>query len=391
VLIPLITILRVVVAPQPLLTTAVALLVSVFFVFIHLRLRKTKKLKGEGYFLLLSFIVLVINGGLSNGGLRAPVVTGAVLFPIVSAAALGRRGVWLGLLAMIATVAVVAWMQIVGLSAPFREETVMSVYPVMLFGVTIVGVAIISNFEKARVESHQELVATSQKLSSAAKLASLGEMANGVAHEINNPLMIIRGRIEILAKKVRLNNGGSEEIALEIEKLNYTVDRIAKIIEGLRYFSSKEEISIRQELSVQDLINDAVSLCDEKIKMTGVRLQVFSPGQYNVFGQRTQIVQAFFNLVINAIEAASAQENKWVLIKVETQPTKVIVAIEDSGPGIAAEIQEKMMLPFFTTKPIGEGTGLGLSVAQGLLQANGGNLSYDEKSVNTRFVVEFRS
>ncbi len=219
------------------------------------------------------------------------------------------------------------------------------------------------------------------------RLASLGEMSAGIAHEINNPLAIIYGRILILQRKLKSHPefGG---FAGEFEKIETMVQRISKIIDGLRAFSRDGSSDDKMNFELNKVITDIVDLCQARLNRYGVTLEIDCPESIVMLhGREVQISQVLINLVNNAADAISALGEKWVRVKIEADHEQVQITVSDSGPGISAEIRNKMMQPFFTTKEIGKGTGLGLSISLGIINDHGGVLVYDDKARTTTFRI----
>ncbi|GAB4019295.1 MAG: hypothetical protein Fur0010_21160 [Bdellovibrio sp.] len=222
------------------------------------------------------------------------------------------------------------------------------------------------------------------------KLSLLGEMAGGVAHEINNPLAIIKGTAQILKKSIL--NKNSKEIDFgkterNVEKIIETSERIAKIVKGLRSFSRDAENDAWENFEVVEVVNDAMALCEEKFKAHGIKFFVEFTSNEKIYGNRVEISQVLVNLISNSYDAIDHHEEKWIKLEVVNIDQQTLaISVTDSGQGIDPSIQVKLMQPFFTTKEIGKGTGLGLSISLGIAKKHGGNLYLDRESKNTRFV-----
>ena len=223
------------------------------------------------------------------------------------------------------------------------------------------------------------------------KMTSLGEMAGGIAHEINSPLAIIYGRVEQLLRKIEDDDlPDKENYKKKILDIHHTVERISKIIKGLKQFSRNSENDPMEKIILTKVIEDTISLCQEKFRNHSVTVKVTGNTDIDIHCKATQISQALLNLLNNAFDAIEKLETKWIEIKSELDTNKKIVklSIIDSGNGISDEILEKIMQPFFTTKEIGKGTGLGLSISKGIVEAHNGNFYFDNLSKNTSFIIE---
>ncbi len=132
-----------------------------------------------------------------------------------------------------------------------------------------------------------------------------------------------------------------------------------------------------------------MGLCAERFKNNGVQIDAKGICDTTVFCRETQISQVILNLLNNAFDATQEFEQRWIKIAAEVTPNSMVqISVTDSGKGIAKEHQDKIMLPFFTTKALGKGTGLGLSISLGIMEANKGKIYLDKTCTNTRFILE---
>ncbi len=222
-----------------------------------------------------------------------------------------------------------------------------------------------------------------------ARLATLGEMAGGVAHEINNPLSIIVGKMAILKKRVMGGENDPQILLPPIQLVSDTADRIAKIVRGLRTFSRNSEQDPMSEEDLGEIIEQTLDLCQERFKGHGIDFRIHYPKNTQITCRPAQISQVLMNLLNNAYDAVENLAEKWVDVSVDTSSSNTIrILVTDSGHGISPEIEQKLMQPFFTTKELGKGTGLGLSISDGIIREHKGSLYYDRSSPHTRFVIE---
>lgn len=220
-----------------------------------------------------------------------------------------------------------------------------------------------------------------------AKLSSLGEMASGIAHEINNPLTIISA-LALSQKRPKAENENDVKLNDSLDRIVNTVERIAKIIRGLRTFSRDSYADPAVPTSVQSILMNTLDLCKERIKHNDVELKIMPFNDQLVLARDVQISQVVMNLLCNSMDAIEGSDKKWISISVESANGMVSIRITDSGVKPTDAIADKIMQPFFTTKPIGKGTGLGLSISRGIIVAHNGRFYLDRKAVNTSFVIE---
>jgi signal transduction histidine kinase len=226
------------------------------------------------------------------------------------------------------------------------------------------------------------------KLFEANKMASLGQMAGGMAHEINNPLAIVLALAERLARQAKAEQVSKEEIVKTTDRIQNTAFRIVDIVRGLQVLSRDGERLPFATSSIERIIDDTVSLCQERFRSMDIDFSVDKdcPGTY-VFCRSVQISQALLNLLNNACDATSGQKDKWIEVSARETETSVEISIRNSGEKISSEVQRKLFQPFFTTKGVGRGTGLGLSISLAMLREHGGSIYFDEHDSYTRFVM----
>ena len=220
-----------------------------------------------------------------------------------------------------------------------------------------------------------------------AKLASLGELSAGIAHEINNPLSIISGSTELLKKF----KDQPEKFDKKIENINRCVDRISKIINGLKKFSRTEKTQEFKIQSLNKIIEESITLTSIKANNSGIEIFRELTCEAEIYCDEIEIEQVLVNLISNAIDAIEMLNEKWIKIKLSHENDTFILKIIDSGFGIPKDIQQKIFNPFFTTKEIGKGTGLGLSISKGILDAHGASINIINYDQYTCFEIKFQN
>lgn len=234
----------------------------------------------------------------------------------------------------------------------------------------------------------QRLKDQEAKILQASKLASLGEMAGGIAHEINNPLTIVSLAASSLRKMLIKSGVSIPALNQNVDIIEKTIQRISKIITGMKILSRESKEFKKEEVSFKEIISDVLGLCAEKFKNNGVELRLKASGSENkIFCDRLLVSQILINLLNNAFDATEDQNERWIEIGFSTGDFDVIT-IKDSGKGIPQQVKAKIFNPFFTTKEIGKGTGLGLSISKSIMDNHGGTIELDSQCENTCFVLK---
>lgn len=235
-----------------------------------------------------------------------------------------------------------------------------------------------------------ELKSIQSSLIEQSKMASLGEMAAEIAHEINNPLMIAQGKTQLLLEKLTKQNMDMASCKKDLEAIETNCMRIDKIIKSLKSVSRKADRDPYEEVSVLKLIDEAFEISKERFRKRKLNLFVitdeFIDYTYTTQARASEIVQVLVNLLNNAYDAIESQPRGWARISLTMPKNNFQIEVTDSGNEIEPEVAQKMMEPFFTTKMTGKGTGLGLSVSKQIIHSHKGDLFYDPTSANTRFV-----
>ncbi|MGZ3660885.1 MAG: ATP-binding protein [Bdellovibrionota bacterium] len=238
-------------------------------------------------------------------------------------------------------------------------------------------------------EAQDRLVYTQAQVVSNAKFAALGEMASGIAHEINNPLAVIHGLSVQLQELFREGSASVPMVLESLSSMEKMSNRIAAIVKGLKTFSRS---TVGDPMSPADLnlvVQETMALCEARLKASEVVVQVKLPAEPVMVSCRSaEISQVLLNLISNAFDAVQGVAAPSVSVEVVRHGNRARIQVEDSGVGITPAVRDRIFQPFFTTKEVGKGTGLGLSISKGIIEAHGGTLFLDMSAKRTRFVIE---
>jgi hypothetical protein len=238
--------------------------------------------------------------------------------------------------------------------------------------------------EAERQRAEAERVALAQVARRAEKLAALGTLAAGLAHEMNNPIGIMSSRIEVMLLE------GTElpgEVREDLKVLHRQTQRVARITQGLLSFARRSSHT-RAPVDLNYIVRETVLLVESQIAKAGVRLNVdLAPELPAVLGDADALQQVVLNLVTNARDALAGDGDIGILTRLRA-PDVVELVVADTGPGIAPEDLPRLFDPFFTTKPAG--TGLGLSITDGIVHEHSGTIDVESSpGRGTRFIVTF--
>ncbi len=217
----------------------------------------------------------------------------------------------------------------------------------------------------------------------AAKLASIGELAAGIAHEINNPLQIIDGYAFELEGALESAEPSAREALSSIRK---ATDRAARIVRGLRTFAREEE-GERGDHPAAQIAEESLALTAARMWSHGVSVVVDVRTERTVCCNLVELTQVLVNLLSNAFDAVKHRRGTVRLLVDDAGDDEVTFVVEDSGPGVEPALRERIFEPFVTTKASGEGTGLGLSISRGIVESTGGSLAYEPLETGSRFIV----
>ena len=242
-----------------------------------------------------------------------------------------------------------------------------------------------------RQSAEQARRAVEVKALAQSKLATLGQVAAGLAHEINQPLTYISTMNQVILESINLNDLDVDRATERLEESHKQIERITKIVQHLRTFGRADETEM-SPVDLETILDDTLLLLGERLRLNNILLeQDAEEGLSRVIGSSSQLEQVFINFFQNSIDALSgdtADKKITIRIKGSLDNSSVIIEFSDNGPGISPEHLDRVFEPFFTTKVVGQGTGLGLSIVYGIIQDHGGTITCrSDPDVETTFVV----
>lgn len=228
------------------------------------------------------------------------------------------------------------------------------------------------------------------QLIQASKMATLGEMATGVAHELNQPLGVIRMAADNCKRRIKKGSCEPDYLTSKFTRISEQTERASKIIEHMRIFGRKAE-GVLEPFDLCASVREAASLAGTQLQTLDIGLEVDLPDEpVTAVGEKVIFEQVLLNLVSNARDAIEGKEGQThrIQISVKTSPDgKGIVSVQDTGGGIPEDIQDKLFEPFFTTKEPGKGTGLGLSISYGTIEGMSGTLTAKNQQGGACFTI----
>jgi C4-dicarboxylate-specific signal transduction histidine kinase len=238
-------------------------------------------------------------------------------------------------------------------------------------------------------QREQELREKQEQLVQAGKLATLGELTTGVAHELNNPLNNIGLFIGNVLDQVRLGSFDDTEVIEELESAMEQVRKATAIISHLRTFGRAAPLSL-EPVDVDDVIERSLLLMQEQLRLRGIEVALdLSPDELLVLGNSIQLEQVFINLLTNSRDALAESRGKTIRISTSADADWIRVRFSDTGPGIPKELEQRIFDPFFTTKEVGTGTGLGLSITYSIVKEHRGNITVEpHRGRGANFLIE---
>ena len=238
------------------------------------------------------------------------------------------------------------------------------------------------NDDKKLAETNRNLLEQTAMMQHSSRLSSLGEMASGLSHEINNPLTIMLGHVDILLQVPK----SKEEQQDVLVKIRQSGQRIAKIIRALRTFSRQSDQDPKKMVPIQQIIDSTLEFCEQRFAVEGVSIEIDVSNDLEVYCREIHISQVLVNLLNNAFDESLRINASVIRVKCFKDDKSINIQVSNKGV-LNKEAEEKIFQPFFTTKEVGKGTGLGLNISRRIAIEHGGNLKFESTEGEVKFTL----
>lgn len=257
----------------------------------------------------------------------------------------------------------------------------------------IIGTLLITRMIVAQQErSNREQAQLNEELIQSSKMAALGKLAAGVAHEVNNPLAVIREKAgwmrDLLEEEDVKGSSNFQEFEDAVDKIEQHVERAGNVVHRMLGFARRME-PVCNDLYINDVLKQTTAFLDNEIRFRNIELiWNLAPDLPTIQSDASQIQQVILNLFNNAIDAIDRSGHITVTTGFDPESEMVSISLRDDGPGMDKDVQKRIFDPFFTTKKVGEGTGLGLSISYSIINKLGGSIRFEsEVGQGTEFVI----
>lgn len=238
--------------------------------------------------------------------------------------------------------------------------------------------------------SQEQLIKESANLQQATKLATLGKISGEIAHEINNPLTIIQGNVDLILASSEKIQQDPEYVKNKLLKVSSAVLRITKTISGLKNYSRSSEHEAKSKVDLNHLINETLEFSAEKINFNKIKVIYFNKKQFYIEARAVEIIQVILNILSNGIDALTKLpiELRSITITIAAANGLSQIKISNAGEKINPDVATKLFDTYFSTKASSKGMGLGLSISKRIIESHNGRLYYDAGLPDTTFVIE---
>ena len=282
---------------------------------------------------------------------------------------------------------------ILKLESPTLDKLMISFFSFLTLIVLLIALKerkLVKSYKSSKKKDGGEVDKEIMIINEATKLAALTEMSNGVAHEINNPLTIIAGIIQIMEMKMENKKLTDNDLKNLLETVTSATERASHVVRSLEEFSRDGSKDPFQIISLRTLCVDSIDIFKERFNKLDIKIKTENLKSLSINCKAVQIIQTLFHLISNSIFEIVNLEDRWIEFESAENNTSIFLRLTDSGPGIPQEIVESMFEPFVSQKQNNlEATGLGLSIAKIILREHKGNISYELHKGHTSFLLEF--
>ena len=338
---------------------------------------------------MLTLGILVISlRSASTGGIYSPVAVWLTLVPAVAILLLPLRHsfLWMGI--TILTLVPLTFPEFLGFTITQKKSSVTIQFIVVAIFILVVSFLVFF-YERERIRNEKKIQESEKKLASGKRLIALGNISGGLAHEINNPLAIIKGHVDLLKLKMAKDKLHDPYLSFAIEEMRNNITRIQGIVDSMRTFTNDDFFMATGKVQLRPVIEEAFHQKSGKLGQFNIEYSITTNSDAVVSGNRESILRILLNLIENSIDELKEKPSGWIRVNVEEKEKTVLMTFADSGKGIKQDIEEQIMEPFFTTKPVGSGIGLGLTICYNLMKNQGGSITYDSHAENTTFRLIF--
>lgn len=224
------------------------------------------------------------------------------------------------------------------------------------------------------------------------KIMRCQEMASGLAHELNNPLAIIIGKLDLIEMKLKKSNALVDlKLEPQFESVRKMTFRIKKIVESLRYIAEHPSDTETDIIQLKSFLEPVLELSNGHFIHNEIKFEIKGEiPAVEIIGRQNELSQILMTIIMNSVQALEDKPEKWIHLEFEQKDDFLHILIIDSGHGIAPDVERKLFTPFFTTKGPEKGTGIGLCLAKKSIQNQGGDIFYKKSNINTCFVVKIK-
>ncbi len=353
------------------------------FLCLYLYVKKSKKYENAVFYTLIFSFTFIFSRASLTGGFSSPAMAWYPVVPIISSFILTRKHTYIICALSVFSIILTSQFSLVD-HLHMTAEILTTASKILIYSsVILISTTFCLTHEKKRSDMRKKLEEQRINILSSSRNSELGELASGIAHEINNPLTVVK----VKARKLKSLKQDDAEVRDSIEKIISMTERIGKIVKSMKNLSKSQidEKTIARE-NFTYIFESVLTLCETKMKYSNIQFKLINNieeiDQYQI---PVQLGHVILNIVNNAYDAVLEVDKKWIEIKVRRIDSLLEFRISDSGQGIQSTEVDKIFNPFYTDKS--HRTGLGLSISKNNISNLGGELTLDTNAEATTFVI----